>query len=65
MNIVGFTCPGLDNSIVVDALAKKGWALSLFPTHIRVVVMPHTEAKYLKAFSADLKTVLAQLKERT
>lgn len=65
MNIVGFTCPGLDNSVVVDVLAKKGWALSLFPTHIRVVVMPHTESKYLKAFSVDLKMVLAQLKEQT
>ncbi len=65
MNIVGFTCPGLDNGIVVDALAKRGWALSRFPTHIRVMVMPHTGVQHLKAFSADLKTVLAQLKGQT
>jgi tyrosine decarboxylase/aspartate 1-decarboxylase len=62
MNILGFTCPGLDNSIVVDALAKKGWALSLFPTHIRVMIMPHTEARHLNAFLADLETVISDLK---
>ncbi|MCL4436222.1 MAG: tyrosine decarboxylase MfnA [Thaumarchaeota archaeon] len=62
MNILGFTCSGLDNRIVVDALAKKGWALSLFPTHIRVAVMPHTVSQHLKVFSTDLKTVLTQLR---
>ncbi len=63
MNIIGFTCLGLDNRIVVDALAKKGWALSLFPTHIRVMVMPHTTAQHLDTFAADLKTVLTQLND--
>jgi tyrosine decarboxylase/aspartate 1-decarboxylase len=58
MNIVGFKCMNIENSKVMDNLMDRGWNLSLFPTHIRVVVMPHTTASHLKSFLSDLKEVL-------
>lgn len=63
MNIVGFTCSEIDDKIVVDMLMEKGWIVSLCPTHIRVLIMPHTDAKHLKAFITDLKKVLVSIKE--
>lgn len=58
MNIIGFSCSKVDDGLVVDRLLERGWALSLFPTHIRVVVMPHTNVQHLKAFVSDLEEVL-------
>lgn len=62
MNIIGFTCLAVSNKLVVDELLEKGWTLSLFPTHIRVVIMPHTDAYHLKAFISDLNNVLVSFK---
>lgn len=61
MNIVGFTCSKVNsNQTVFKELSKRGWLLSLFPTHIRVVVMPHIDAPHLKVFVSDLKEVLTE-----
>lgn len=60
MNIVGFTCLDISNKKVVEKLLEKGWMLSICSTHIRVLVMPHTENKHLKLFISDLKEVLYQ-----
>ena len=62
MNIIGFTCSGVDDKLVVDKLLKKGWILSLCQTCIRILVMPHTEAKHLKEFVSDLNDVLSSIK---
>lgn len=61
MNIVGFTCQDTDDKIVIDKLMEKGWILSLCSSHIRVIVMPHTEKKHLKLFITDLKKVLMSI----
>jgi len=58
MNIVSFTCSQLSNKILFEKLERKGWVLSIFPTHLRVVVMPHVKKKHLKAFVSDLSDVL-------
>ena len=63
MNIIGFTCSNVDYKLVVHKLLKKGWIVSLCQTYIRILVMPHTEAKHLKAFISDLKEVLSSIKE--
>ena len=63
MNIVGFTCLEVSNKMVIDKLLEKGWTLSLFPTHIRAVIMPHTDAYHLKKFISDLNSVLVSLKK--
>mgnify|MGYP000147311000 FL=1 len=63
MNIIGFTCSGMDDKLVVDKLLKKGWIVSLCQTFIRILVMPHTESKHLQAFISDLKEILSSIKE--
>ncbi len=63
MNIVGFTCSETNDRMVVDKLMEKGWILSLGASHIRVIVMPHTETKHLKLFINDLKKVLNSIKK--
>ena len=57
MNIVSFTCSQLSNKILFEKLERKGWVLSIFPTHLRVVIMPHVKKKHLKAFVSDLSEV--------
>ncbi len=62
INILGFDCSAGHNDKVVDKLFEKGWATSLFSTHIRLIVMPHTETEHLKEFLSDLEEVLESLK---
>lgn len=59
INIVGFTCNSANNTEIVNKLRKRGWALSLFPKHIRVVVMPHLKERHIRSFLKNLKVVLS------
>jgi tyrosine decarboxylase/aspartate 1-decarboxylase len=60
MNILGFTCSSKRNESIFRKLTEKGWYLSLFKTHIRVIIMPHTDREQLKQFVSDLKKVLTE-----
>jgi len=61
INIVGIKSDGLDVQLIARELRKKGWALSLFPHHIRTVVMPHTKLSHVKAFLDDLREITKKL----
>lgn len=39
-----------------------GWAVALFPKHIRIVVMPHILEKHIDEFVEDLKSVAGKLR---
>jgi tyrosine decarboxylase/aspartate 1-decarboxylase len=57
INIVGIKSDVIDVQLITKELRKKGWAISLFAHHIRIVVMPHTKSSYIKAFLDDLREI--------
>lgn len=61
MNIVGLKSEVFDIRKVAQKLRLKGWAVSLFPSHIRIVVMPHIREKHVESFAKDLKAVAEKL----
>jgi tyrosine decarboxylase/aspartate 1-decarboxylase len=62
MNVVGLTSRTLDIRQVAQELRLKGWAVSLFPRHIRIVVMPHVQEGHIDEFLKDLKGVASKLR---
>lgn len=62
MNIIGLTSKTLDIGKIAQELRQKGWAVSLFPKHIRIVVMPHTKKQHIDDFLEDLKAVTNKLR---
>ena len=62
MNVVGLTSRTLDIRQVAQELRLKGWAVSLFPRHIRIVVMPHIHEQHVDEFLKDLKGVVSKLR---
>lgn len=61
MNIVGLKSDAFDIRRIAHELRLKGWAVSLFPNHIRVVVMPHVQEKHIASFVEDLKVITKNL----
>ena len=61
MNIVGLTSHTLDVKQIAHELRLKGWAVALFPRHIRIAVMPHVQEKQVNEFLEDLKSVAYRL----
>lgn len=57
-NIVGIKSNVFDVKRIAGELRKKGWAVSLFPQHIRIVVMPHIQREHLESFLGDLETIV-------
>ena len=62
MNVVGITSEAFDIRQVVQGLRQKGWAVALFPRHIRIVVMPHIQKEHVDDFLEDLKSVTDRLR---
>jgi tyrosine decarboxylase/aspartate 1-decarboxylase len=62
MNVVGIKSDTVDVSLIFQELRKHGWAVSLFPNFIRVVIMPHTKPEHIKNFLEDLKKILEKLR---
>lgn len=62
MNVVGLTSKTLDIRQVAQELRLKGWAVSLFPRHIRIVVMPHVQRQHVDEFLEDLKGIADRLR---
>ncbi len=62
MNIVGIKSDFKDIRIVALKLREKGWAISLFPNHVRVVVMPHVKPIHVHGFLKDLKRIIREIK---
>jgi len=61
LNIVGITSNDLDIELVAGELRRMGWAVSLFPSYIRVVVMPHVKLSHIEHFLHDLKETVEKL----
>jgi glutamate/tyrosine decarboxylase-like PLP-dependent enzyme len=61
INIIGIKSDVIAVQLITKELRKKGWAISLFPHHIRIVVMPHTEPSHIKAFLVDLREITEKL----
>ena len=62
MNVVGLTSHTLDVKQIAHGLRLKGWAVALFPRHIRIVVMPHLQEEHVNEFLEDLKSVVSKLR---
>jgi tyrosine decarboxylase/aspartate 1-decarboxylase len=62
MNVIGLTSHTLSVKQIAHELRLKGWAVALFPRHIRIVAMPHIQRKHVDEFLEDLKTVAHNLR---
>jgi tyrosine decarboxylase/aspartate 1-decarboxylase len=61
LNIVGISSGEIDIKSLAKEMRERGWAVSLFPGHIRVVIMPHVKSSYIEHFLKDLKEVVEKL----
>ena len=64
MNIIGFRCnsKSLNTSNQLDkllnSLRNEGWGISKFPTHIRLVMMPHISRGHADDFLLALSNTM-------
>jgi tyrosine decarboxylase/aspartate 1-decarboxylase len=58
LNIVGVKSEKGNIQAIAKELRQKGWAISLFPTHIRIAVMPHVKLSQVKMFLKDVKEIM-------
>jgi len=61
INVVGIKPARGSVNTLLRGLREKGWALSEWPEHIRVVIMPHVTKAMIKHFTAHLKEVARSL----
>ena len=61
MNIVGIKSEVFDIHRIAEELRLRKWAVSLFPNHIRIVVMPHVQKQHIEEFLEDLKDIVNEL----
>jgi tyrosine decarboxylase/aspartate 1-decarboxylase len=47
---------------IAGELRGRGWAISLFPQHIRIVLMPHLREEHLETFLLDLRAIMHRLR---
>lgn len=64
LNIVGIKSEGPSTELLAQTLRRRGWAVALFPSHIRIVVMPHVTAAHIDVFLEDLNDAMKKLKRR-
>lgn len=62
MNIVGLKSDAVDVRKVAEQLRLRRWAISLFPRHIRIVVMPHVQETHVDQFLQDLSNIVNKLR---
>jgi tyrosine decarboxylase/aspartate 1-decarboxylase len=61
LNVVGIKSDIVAVKLIFQGLRKRGWAVSLFPNFIRVVIMPHTKPIHIRNLLEDLKRILEEL----
>ena len=54
LNIIGFNFRKIPNQLLAKKIRKQGWAISVFPTHIRLVIMPHISRQHIDNFIDSL-----------
>jgi tyrosine decarboxylase/aspartate 1-decarboxylase len=62
MNIVGVKSDVLNIRRMAAELRLREWAISLFPRHLRVVIMPHVREEHLNGLLQDLKSIVNELR---
>jgi len=62
MNVLGLKSNTLDIRRVTEKLRLRKWAVSLFPHHIRIVVMPHIKKQHIEQFLEDLNRIADELR---
>ncbi|NIO37247.1 tyrosine decarboxylase MfnA [Candidatus Bathyarchaeota archaeon] len=62
MNVIGIKSRELDIHRIALELRLKKWAISLFPHHIRVVIMPHVKRQHIDRFLQDLQSIVDKIK---
>jgi tyrosine decarboxylase/aspartate 1-decarboxylase len=62
MNILGLKSERFSIHKIAQELRLRKWAVSLFPHHIRIVLMPHVRGENVEKFLEDLKLIANQLK---
>jgi tyrosine decarboxylase/aspartate 1-decarboxylase len=55
LNIIGFKSKRISTQLLAKKIRKKGWAISVFPTHIRLVIMPHVNRQSIDDFVNSLR----------
>lgn len=60
MNIVGVKSNDIDIQLIAQELRRRGWAVSLFPEYIRIVIMPHLRPSHIEDFLEDLRIVVRE-----
>jgi len=61
MNVVGLKSDAFDIRRIAEELRLRKWAISLFPHHIRIVLMPHIQEKHVDEFLQDLNKITNKL----
>ena len=61
LNMVGIESDSVGIQFIAQGLRRRGWAVSLFPSYIRVVVMPHVKSSHVEHFLKDLKETVEKL----
>ncbi len=59
MNIVGVTSTKYNIVLIAEALRDKGWSISLFTEHMRIVLRPSVTKIVIDSFIHDIKEVLS------
>lgn len=62
MNIVGLQSNVFDIRRIAEELRLRKWAISLFPRHIRIVIMPHVQEKHVERLLQDLNKIANELR---
>jgi tyrosine decarboxylase/aspartate 1-decarboxylase len=60
MNILGVKSDVMKVRVLAERLRNNGWAVSLFPEHIRIVVMPHVQPSHIEVFLKDLRNIIGE-----
>lgn len=58
MNVLGFRSSRIKISDLSRKLRNKGYAISTFPTHLRLVIMPHVTRAHVELFIETLAKIL-------
>jgi tyrosine decarboxylase / aspartate 1-decarboxylase len=65
INVIGIKSDRIDIIDLASALRQKGWAVALFPKHIRIVIMPHIKLAHISLFIRDLKNIMRNYPKRS
>jgi tyrosine decarboxylase/aspartate 1-decarboxylase len=62
MNIVGLESDAFSVRRLAEELRLRKWAVALFPSHIRIVIMPHVKETHVERLLQDLNMISDKLR---